>query len=66
MDRAGLHRFIEGDRRFAIDPETCFCFECDEISWEVLEYYPHASATRIFHLLGERYSTKELEEVIGE
>ena len=66
MDRGGLHRFVEGDRRFAIDPETCFCFECDEISWDVLEYYPHASTTRISHLLGDRYNTKELEEVVGE
>ena len=66
MGRGALHRFVEADRRFAIDPETCFCFECDEISWDVLEYYPHASVNRIFHLLGERYSVKELEEVIGE
>lgn len=66
MERGTLHRFVEGDRRFAIDTETCFCFECDQISWDVLEYYPMASATRIVHLLGERYDAKELEEVIGE
>ncbi|MDZ4859361.1 MAG: SPASM domain-containing protein [Candidatus Hydrogenedentes bacterium] len=66
MARDALHRFVESDRRFAVDPETCFCFECDEISWDVLEYYPHASVNRIYHLLGERYSVKELEEVIGE
>lgn len=66
MVRGALHRFIEGDRRFAIDPETCFCFECDEISWDVLEYYPDASVTRIAHLLGDRYNPKELEEVVGE
>lgn len=66
MSRSTLHRFVEADRRFAIDPETCFCFECDEISWDVLEYYPHASVNRILSLLGERHSVKELEEVIGE
>lgn len=66
MARDALHRFVENDRRFAIDPETCFCFECDEISWDVLDYYPFASVNRIYHELGAKHSVKELEEVVGE
>ena len=66
MPKEALHRFEEAGKRFAIDPETCFCFECDEISWDVLEYYPFTSVNRIFHLLGEKHNVKELEEVIGE
>lgn len=66
MVRETLHRFVEGGRRFAIDPETCFCFECDEISWDVLEFYPYSSVNRIYHQLGAKHSTKELEEVVGE
>lgn len=66
MTTEALHRFVENDRRFAIDPDTCFCFECDEISWDVLEYYPYASVNRIYHVLGDKHDVKELEEVIGE
>ena len=66
MAREALHRFVENGRRFAIDPETCFCFECDEISWDVLGHYPYASVNRIFHELGAKHSVKELEEVLGE
>ncbi|MCC6144835.1 MAG: GNAT family N-acetyltransferase [Candidatus Hydrogenedentes bacterium] len=61
-----LHRFEAAGRRFALDPETCFCFECDEISWDVLEHYPHESFNRIQHLLGGRYPAEGIAEVIGE
>lgn len=66
MPREALHRFEEGGRRFAVDPETCFCFECDDVSWDVLAYYPQASVQRVLHDLGDRYERKELEEVLGE
>ncbi|MCC6491383.1 MAG: SPASM domain-containing protein, partial [Candidatus Hydrogenedentes bacterium] len=39
---------------------------CDEISWDVLGHYPHASVNRIYHELGAKHSVKELEEVLGE
>jgi len=66
MPREALHRFEHDGKRFAIDPETCFCFECDEICWDVLEHYAHSTSNRIFHLLKDKYSLKELEEVAGE
>ncbi|MCX5768681.1 MAG: GNAT family N-acetyltransferase [Candidatus Hydrogenedentes bacterium] len=66
MSRSPLHRFEHDGKRFAIDPETCFCFECDEICWDVLEHYAQETSNRIFHLLEEKYSLKELEEVAGE
>jgi uncharacterized protein len=61
-----LYRFIEDDRRFVIDTETCFCFECDDISWDVLELYPNTPVNRIKHLLKDRHDPDEVEEVVGE
>jgi len=61
-----IHRFELAGKRYAIDPETCFCFECDAVSWDVLEYYPAASARRIQRLLEERHSGSEIDEVISE
>lgn len=66
MPRERLHRFEHDGKRFAIDPESCFCFECDAISWDVLEYYPEQTNNRMLRALGDRYPRKELEEVIGE
>jgi len=66
MPRPAIHRFEHGGKRFAMDPETCFCFECDEICWDVLEHYPHETGNRILNLLEATYSRKELEEVAGE
>ena len=31
-----LHRFERGGRRFVLDPDTVFCFQCDDISWDVI------------------------------
>ncbi|MCX5759230.1 MAG: SPASM domain-containing protein [Candidatus Hydrogenedentes bacterium] len=61
-----MHRFEYGDKRFAIDPESCFCFECDAISWDVLGLYPETSVNAVFHALEGKYDLKELSEVIGE
>lgn len=66
MSHSTLHRFEQGGRRFALDTETCFCFECDEISWSVLDLYPHTPVNRIFHLLRGSHPENEVEEVIGE
>ncbi len=66
MEASSLHRFEQGGRRFVLDMETCFCFECDEVSWAVMEHYPHTPVNRILHLLGEQHPVKEVEEVIGE
>lgn len=66
MSRTLIHRFEHGGRRFAIDPESCFCFECDAISWDVLEHYPHETVNRIYHLLEGRHDRREVAEVIGE
>lgn len=61
-----IYRFEQNGGRFAIDTETCFCFECDEISWDVLDYYPEASVTHICEELGSRHDVRELHEVVGE
>ncbi len=66
MATESLHRFVEDDRRFVIDTETCFCFECDDISWDVLEHYPNTPVNRIKHLLKDRHDPDEVEEVVGE
>ncbi|HOZ45022.1 MAG TPA: SPASM domain-containing protein [Candidatus Hydrogenedentes bacterium] len=61
-----LHRFEHEGKRYVIDPETCFCFECDAISWAVLNHYPLTSANRIYHVLAGTYAVEELREVVGE
>lgn len=66
MTGPALHRFIHGDRRYAIDPDSCFCFECDQISWDVLEHYPQATANHVAHQLRDRHNPNEVKEVISE
>ncbi len=53
-------------KRYALDPDTCFCFECDAASWDVLEHYPALPVNRILRLLEDKHPRKELEEVVGE
>jgi len=66
MARTLLHRFELSGHRYVLDPETCFCFECDEISWDVLEHYPGEPMNRIAHVLGEKHDPAEVFEVLGE
>lgn len=66
MGAPALHRFEHGGKRFVVDTETCFCFECDAVSWAVLEHYPETPVNRIAHLVGQDHSRREVEEVIGE
>lgn len=61
-----LYKFEVDGKYFAVDTETCFCFECDRISWDVLDYYPHESINRIYFLLKDIHPRKEVEEVVGE
>lgn len=61
-----LHRFEAEGKCFAIDTQTCFCFECDSITRDVLEWYPQEPVNRIYHLLEGKYPRKDLEEVVGE
>lgn len=66
MARTALHRIARDGRRYVIDTETCFCFECDEISWDVLAHYPNATSNQIVHRLRGQHPPAEVEEVIGE
>jgi len=66
MRELTLHRFERDGRRFVLDPESCFCFECDGVSWAVTALYPHEPMNRIVHLLKDEFPATEVEEVIGE
>lgn len=66
MPKVALHRFEVEGRHYAVDPESCFCFECDAISRDVLEHYPQTPINHILTLLDGKHDRKELEEVIGE
>ena len=66
MPADALHTFERQGRRYAIDPDACFCFECDDISWDVLQHYPHETASRIAHLLREKHAEETVHEVISE
>ncbi len=66
MARSYFHRFESDGKRFVIDEQTCFCFECDDISWDVLAYYPERTISAIKHELRDRHSPEEIDEVVGE
>ncbi len=66
MPGPALHRFELNGKRYVIDPETCFCFECDEICWDVLALYPHTTISRIVYELKEKHPEREVYEVVGE
>lgn len=61
-----LHSFESGGKRFVMDVETCFCFECDAITSDVLAHYPEEPVNRICRLLEDRHPRAETAEVIGE
>ncbi|MCA1902462.1 MAG: SPASM domain-containing protein [Candidatus Hydrogenedens sp.] len=61
-----IHRFEKNGRYFAVDIKTPFCFECDKITFDVLEYYPEQTQTKILNLLASTYTRDELLEVWGE
>ncbi len=61
-----LYRFEKQGRRIALDTESCFCFECDPIAWEVLSYFPQTPAEAMLHALEGRFPRRELEEVLNE
>ncbi len=66
MAQSLLHRFERDGRHFVLDTDTCFCFECDGISWDVLEHYPHTPTNHIVYLLRDAHPAAEVEEVVGE
>ncbi len=66
MSRMYFHRFEKHGKRYAIDIQTCFCFECDTISWDVLEYYPECTVNAIKHHLQDKHPPHEIDEVVGE
>jgi radical SAM protein with 4Fe4S-binding SPASM domain len=66
MPGPALHTFERQGRRYAIDPDACFCFECDDISWDVLRHYPHETPSHIAHLLRDRHEETTVHEVISE
>ena len=66
MPGPALHRFELDGKRYAIDPETCFCFECDDVCWDVLALYPGATISRIVYELKGKHPEHEIYEVVGE
>lgn len=66
MPRPALHCFESGGLHYAMDPETCFCFECDAISRDVLAHYPGVPVNKIATELAHAYPRQEIEEVVGE
>ncbi|MBI1320851.1 MAG: SPASM domain-containing protein [Candidatus Hydrogenedens sp.] len=66
MPAPTLHQFEVEGRYYVVDPETCFCFECDGISRDVLRHYPGEPLNRILYLLKDAHPEHELREVVGE
>lgn len=61
-----IYTFERDGKFFAVDVQDTFCFECDKITSEVLQYYPENTQNKIVHILSEKYPEKELLEVINE
>ncbi len=61
-----IHTFERNGRYFAVDVYDTFCFECDRITHDVLQYYPEHTQNEILHTLGEKYPENELQEVWNE
>ncbi|HOV33080.1 MAG TPA: SPASM domain-containing protein [Candidatus Hydrogenedens sp.] len=61
-----IHTFERNGKYFAIDVQNTFCFECDEITHDILQYYPENAQNKILHILSSKYSKTELLEVWGE
>jgi uncharacterized protein len=66
MPPEAIHLFELNGQRFAVDTESCFCFECDAVSWDVLAFYPDTPVNAIVSRLADRHSAKEVLEVVGE
>jgi hypothetical protein len=65
-DLRPIHTFERNGKYFAIDVHNTFCFECDEITHDTLQYYPENKQNKIIHILYSKYSKAELIEVCGE
>ena len=61
-----IYTFERDGRYFAVDVFDTFCFECDKITYDTLQYYPENTQSKIIHTLSEIYSEKELLEVWNE
>ncbi len=61
-----LYKFSRNGKFFAVDPQNTFCFECDEITYDVVEYYPDTPINKVIELLSNKYSESEIKEVWGE
>ncbi len=61
-----LHKFSKDGKFFVIDPQHTFCFECDEITYDIVGYYPDANINTVISILSNKYSESEIKEVWGE
>ncbi|MCX8063694.1 MAG: hypothetical protein N3G21_00790 [Candidatus Hydrogenedentes bacterium] len=63
-----LHKFTRDSKFFVVDPQNTFCFECDEITYQIIDYYPEVPLTKVINALSNKYKYSEVEirEVWGE
>lgn len=61
-----IYTFEREGKFFAVDIFDTFCFECDKITYDTLQYYPENTQNKILHILSTQYSEKELLEVWNE
>lgn len=61
-----IHTFERDRKFFAVDVHNTFCFECDKITRDVLQYYPENPQNKIVQVLSGKYPKRELIEVINE
>ncbi|MGC8737600.1 MAG: hypothetical protein ACP5UA_03005 [Candidatus Hydrogenedens sp.] len=61
-----IYTFEREGRFFAVDVFDTFCFECDKITYDTLQYYPENTQHKIQNILSTQYTEKELREVWDE
>ncbi len=61
-----IHTFERNGKYFAVDVHNTFCFECDKITYDALQYYPENTQNKILRILSHKYSKTELLEVWSE
>lgn len=66
MARSKLHKFAKNGKYFVFDPHNTFCFECDEITYQIVDYYPDTPLIKVINELSSKYSEEEIKEVWGE
>lgn len=61
-----IHKFNYKDKFILLDIPSSNVFEIDELTYDILDYFPEQSEEAIYSALGGKYSAEELREALSE